>query len=288
MVVVLVAATSTARATARAQPQATAAGATTLRDALAKHDVPIERGGPADLDRTLPSHAIDDTPGLFVIGFDAGDTVRVSAFDRRTRTWSHARLERERQNRPTWNVGSILKIHHTGPHILLDTHQSPSAGTVIVLSRSLVPVATLPGWVIQTLPTGTVLYQRSTVHFAPTHAAELWTWNPVTKRDVRLYPVAPADSVRRAYADTVRSIYGRVGETWFRERNHHMDPARFDSRLVDSVMVSESGRELSFVVRFGGGEGTPAETPTLDVAVHCRRVGSSAARCSERPLRTNR
>ena len=284
MGLVLVAATGVTATRAHAQPQPVAQRVSTLREALIKHEIPLERGAPADLDRPLPSYAIDDSPDLFVIGFDVGDSLRVSAFDRRTHTWSHAWLERSRQRAPAWDVGSLLKIHHTEQHIVLDTHQSPSAGTVIVLSRSLVPVTTPAGWVVRALPTGTVVYQRGDVHFAPTHALELWTWNPETSRDVQLYPVEPADSVRRAYVDTVRSIYQRVGEAWFRQQNHHMDPERFDSRLATSVVASPSGRELIFLVRYGGGDGTAAATPTLHVVVRCRGVGTPDARCVEQRL----
>src|SRR5688572_20937855 len=119
MVVVLVAATGvgTARAHAQRQPST---GATTVREALVRHAVPFERGGPADLDRQIRSYAIEDSPELFVIGFDVADSLRVSALDRKAGTWSHARLERQRQRSPAWDVGSILRIQHTDHHILLD------------------------------------------------------------------------------------------------------------------------------------------------------------------------
>jgi hypothetical protein len=90
--------------------------------------------------------------------------------------------------------------------------------------------------------------------------------------------------VRRAYVDTVRAIYRRVGEDWFRANNHHGDPVRFDSRLGDTVVVARLGRTLAFTVTYGGGQGTPVESPQLEVAVVCRGVGTVQARCRERPL----
>jgi len=131
------------------------------------------------------------------------------------------------------------------------------------------------------LPTDIVLYHRNNVHFAPTHWAELWTWDPATGRDTRLYPNAPADSLRRAYVDTVRSIYRRVGEEWFRANNHHKDPQRFDTRVGDTIVVAPSGRTIAFMMTFGGGEGTPAATPPLEVAVLCRAVGTTRSQCRE-------
>ena len=63
-----------------------------------------------------------------------------------------------------------------------------------------------------------------------------------------------------------------------------MDAERFDTRLGDTVVVARSGRAIAFPITFGGGEGTPAATPTLDVVVVCRDVGTERARCVEQPL----
>ena len=181
-------------------------------------------------------------------------------------------------------VESVIAVHRTPRHILVDTHINPSAGTIVVLSHDWKPITTLPGWVLRILPGGTVLYQRNNVHFAPTHWAELWTWDPATNRDTRLYPNAPWDSVRRAYVDTVKAIYQRAGPAWFKANNHHMDAERFDTRLGDTVVVSPSGRAIAFAISFGGSEGSPAATPPLEVVVACRGVGTKRQRCSEQLL----
>lgn len=167
-------------------------------------------------------------------------------------------------------------------YIYVDTHINPSAGSLRVLSRDSALVVALPGWLLGVLPNHVVLYHRNQVHFAPTHSAEVWTWDPATRRDVRLYPNRPWGSVRRAYVDTVRAIYQRVGAEWFRVNNYPMDPERFDSRLLDSVIVGPSPRTVTFRVEFGGGDGTPAATPRLDVLVRCHDVGTARARCVER------
>ena len=268
----------------------------TLREQLAAYNVSLTAGVPGDLERRLVNYAVQDAPDLFVIAYHAAqqfddrraDTLYVSAFDRGTRQWVHAGLEPRRESVPVWDIGTVLRIHHSDRHVLLDTHRNPSAGMIIVLSRQLTPVAALDGWVLRVLTAGVVLYHRSSVHFAPTHSAELWTWDGATGRDLRLYPGVPPDSVRRAYIDTVEAIYRRTGEAWFRANNHHMGPVRFDSRLLDSVTVGPTGRDMTFVVRFGGGDGTPAATPTLDVVVRCRDVGLRSARCSDAPLSARR
>ena len=180
-------------------------------------------------------------------------------------------------------VESVGEIHQTSRHILIDTHLSPSAGTIIVLTPALKRVTSLEGWVLRVLPADVVLYHHNNVHFAPTHWVELWTWEPATGRNVRLYPSAPQDSVRRAYVDTVKSIYRRAGEPWLRAKNHHGDAERFDSRLGDTIVVAPSGRTVAFLVTFGGGDGTPAATPALEVAVVCRDIATRRSRCTEQP-----
>jgi hypothetical protein len=179
---------------------------------------------------------------------------------------------------------SVVAVQRTARNVVVDTHVNPSAGHIVVLTRDLAPVTTLSGWTLRLLPDGTILYHRSSVHFAPTHWAEVWTWNPVTRRDARLYPNTPWDSIRRTYVDTVRAIYRRVGADWFRANNHHMDADRFDTRLGDTIVVASSGRTLAFPITFGGGAGTPAATPPLDVVVVCRAVATKRSRCTEQPF----
>jgi hypothetical protein len=264
----------------------TASSVETLGDVLRALHAPVESTSLPNLDRRVTSFVIDTAPGLFAIAFYGAspDSLYVATLDRTTGRAAYAALDRQSSGVPAGSVGALMGVHHSRRNILIDTHVNPSAGTIVVLSRSLARVTSLPGWVLRVLPTDVVLYHRSSVHFAPTHSAELWTWDPATHRDARLYPNAPYDSVRRAYVDTVRAIYERVGPSWFRANDHHMDPERFDSRLGDAVVVAPSGRTLAFTMMFGGGEGTPAETPHPEVAVVCRGVGSVRARCVERPL----
>lgn len=251
------------------------AGAQALREVLNEHHVPL-RGGPPDLERHITSYAVEDAGDLFVVAFYAlgadpqglADTLRVSACDRATGAWTHAYLERRRSARPAWDVGSVLEIHHTAARIYLDTHTNPSAGTIVVLDRQLRPVAALDGWLLRLLPGGAALYQHSAVHFAPTHSAELWLYDAAPGRDVRLYPSEPSGAVRQRYIDSTRALYARLGEDWFRVHNYPMDPELFDSSLEGEVSVSDSGRVLSFVMRFGGGE-APAATPAMEVLVRC-------------------
>ena len=266
-----------------------AAPAQTLREILHEFPVPSGKNGPADLDRRIASYSAENWADLFVIAFyplgsdgtPLPDTLRISAFDRRTKAWSHAALERRRAEPPAWDVGSVLGIQHSADRIFLDTHTNPSAGTVIVLDRVLRPLAALDGWLLALLPSGRVFYQRSMPHFVATHPAELWTWDPQTSRDTRVYPSEPYDSVRLRYIAATRQVYERLGEAWFQAHNHSMDAEQFGSSIRSRIRTDPAGSTAVFLVQFGEDADSPARTPLLDVVVTCRGAGTEQVRCTE-------
>jgi len=144
-------------------------------------------------------------------------------------------------------VGSVMAIHRTNRYVLVDTHVNPSAGRLYVLSHNAERVVTeLPGWVLRVLPNDVVLYHRNQVHFAPTHSAELWTWDPATRRDAQLYSSKP-----------------------------------FDTHVGDSIVVRESGRTIAFPIVFDTGDGTRDPKAPREVVVTCRGVGTKRPRCAE-------
>jgi hypothetical protein len=144
-------------------------------------------------------------------------------------------------------VGSVMAIHRTKRYVLVDTHVNPSAGRLYVLSRDADRLVTeLEGWVLRVLPNDVVLYHRNQVHFAPTHSAELWTWDPATHRDTQLYSSKP-----------------------------------FDTHIGDSIVVTESGRTIAFPIVFDSGDATREARPSREVVVTCRGVGTKRARCTE-------
>ncbi len=266
----------------------------TLREVLHEFELPLGPGGPSGLDRRITSYSAENWADLFVIAFYAPvsdrsalpDTLRVSAFDRRTMTWSHTLLERRRTLAPEWDVGSVLDIQHSADRIFLETHTNPSAGTVIVLTRSLQPVAALDGWLLKLLPTGRVFYHRSMPHFVATHPAELWTWDPRSGRDSRVYPGEPYDSIRLRYIAATRAGYQRLGEPWFREHNHPMDAEHFGSSIRSRIRSDDSGTTVVFLMQFGEEGDPPARIPSLDVVVTCRGAGTDRVRCTEVELKT--
>ncbi|HEU5217473.1 MAG TPA: hypothetical protein VFU23_02385 [Gemmatimonadales bacterium] len=265
------------------------AAAQTLREVLHEFELPRANGGPLDLDRRITSYSAENWADLFVIAFyprgaeptAIPDTLRVSTFDWRTGNWAHAALERRRTSAPAWDIGSVVGIQHAGDRIFLDTHTNPSAGTVVVLTRGLKPVAALDGWLLRLLPSGKAFYHRSVPHFSASHPAELWTWDPVTGVDARVYPVEPYDSIRTRYIAEARAIYRRVGEAWFRQHSRPMDAERFGSSIRSRIRADAAGSAVVFLAQFGEEDDSPARTPLLDVVVSCRAAGTARVRCRE-------
>ena len=270
------------------------APAQTLGTILGEYALPARGLAAGDLDHPITGYAVENAGDLFVIAFvfadtsgvSFPDTLRLSSFDRVAGVWTHAAIERRRLGEPGRDIGSVVAIHHTARHVFLDTHGNPSAGTLLVFTRDLAPVAALDGWLLRLLPGGLAVYHQSMIHFAPTHSAELRLYDADSGRDVTLYPREPDGPVRRRYVAATRQQYARVGADWFRNNNHPMDPRRFTSALRDSLVTNAAGTALAFLMRFGNEAATPVATPLLDVVVHCRQVRSTQPQCSETELAT--
>ncbi|HKS07650.1 MAG TPA: hypothetical protein VJR92_15215 [Gemmatimonadaceae bacterium] len=272
--------------------QASAAQAPTFGAVLSEARVNTRFLDSAELKRAFSSGTIENAPYAFfaafydVTGSALPDTLRVYALDKLTREWTVAALPRkQRVERDTaFELGAVMRIRHTTSQIYIDTHISPSAGAILVLARQDLRVRkTLYGWSLALLADEVLLYHRSMVHFAPTHSAELWRYDPRTGSDSKLVPLRPPESIRERYVRLVRTIWSNIGEDWFRKNNHHMDPERFDNVLRDSIVVSESGRTFAGIFVWGGGIGT-AKTPLVEIALHCRAPEGAPFRCIEEEL----
>ena len=136
----------------------------------------------------------------------------------------------------------------SGRYIYVDHHVNPSAGRLVVLTKRLTRIAELPGWLLGIVGDDVALYHRNQVHFAPTHAVELWTYDPVTRRDTRLYPARLED---------------------------------IDSRLRDSVTIDRVRRTVEFRIERGTADRSASSTPSF-IVVRCERVATTRQRCAER------
>jgi hypothetical protein len=110
------------------------------------------------------------------------------------------------------------------------------------------------GWVLACYGDGTVIYYRSQRHFAPTHYAEIYIYDPRTGVDRKIYPVKPYEKERVEHIEKVRAAYERRGMQWFAKNNHHMDPELFNSSLSSKVAIHEKSRSLAFVIAFDNKE----------------------------------
>ena len=268
----------------------------TLRDALVRNNIDVRGLSAFELDNEITSYGIENAEDLFIIGYyrfgadrnAMEDSVHLLVFDKHDARWRSKNIPREQpstvQGIGSWELGSVLQVSHNSRYIYLDTHLSPSAGIILVLTRDLQPVTTLFGWVEILLPNGIMLYHRGMVHFAPTHPAELWVFDERTMRDTALYPRKPYEPIRRAYIDTVRSIYAELGARWFADNNHHMDPEQFDCSLVDPFVTSGNGNAIAFVARFGEKDAPVPATPYLEVIVTITGIGSTQPRIVEQRL----
>jgi hypothetical protein len=242
--------------------------------------------------RRFNSGAVENARDVFIAAFyDAApadtipDTLRVYVLEKITREWRVAAVPRDqRVQRDSFiELGAVMRIRHTPAQIYIDTHVSPSAGAILVLTHNLRPVTALRGWTLAVLAEDRLVYHRSMVHFAPTHSAELAVYDPRTRKDTVVIPGHESGSIRERYVELVRTSWAMTGAEWFRQNNHHMDPERFDSALRDTLVVSESRQAFAGIFVWGGGTG-PARTPLIEIAVHCRAPEGKPYRCIEEEL----
>ncbi len=147
----------------------------TLRLQFETRGLPV--AGIDDLDRTVTSFAVDEASGWFAIAyywFDAADPkrlpseLRIRAYDRGRGRWTSAVLDGN-----LLKTGAAMGLKHQAGWVYLDTHLSPSAGALLVLTDDLKVRRRLYGWSEMILPDGRVVYHDSMVHFAPAHPGSL-------------------------------------------------------------------------------------------------------------------
>jgi len=267
--------------------------AQTLRSILAESEIDTTRG-PKELDRPIVDYATHDSGDLFVVAYywlspgleSPADALHVSVLDKHTRSWRHTALRRQQETAPgePWILGSILSIASGSGFLFLESHVNPSASLLLVLRREdLGLAAVLPGWIKTRLPDGRVVFEHNTIHFAPTHSAALWIFDPASVGTRALYPTGPAQPVRRAYVEQVRRLYEQLGPAWMQAHNHHGDPEQFDSSIMDPIVIGSHGHSIAFITRFGSDDRVEGSTPALDVLVVCS-LSRDAAPCTEASL----
>lgn len=163
------------------------------RELLARN-LPVPKEA-ADLELPITSYSVLDDERGFVIAYylvtsdNSLGELRVRAFDKLTRTWRSAAFPEP--------IGSVLSIRRGGGYLYVGGHSSPSAAPLLVLSADgLSRKRELDGWPVLVLDDGRVVFERSMIHFSPTHAAVFSLYDPRIDVEQALYPDASAKNHR--------------------------------------------------------------------------------------------
>jgi hypothetical protein len=155
----------------------------TLAAALGEHRVPV----PASINasgRITSFSTFDDERWFAIAYYDIVSDgllhdLQVRLFDKRHGTWRSTTRD---------GIGSVLSIHRSQRLFYVEGHASPSATPLLVLDERLAEKKALDGWPKFFLPDGRLIFSRSMIHFAPTHAEVLAIYDPATNREQTFYP----------------------------------------------------------------------------------------------------
>jgi len=235
------------------------ASSETLRQVLAAKNLPVAGAKLENLDKNITGGAELDGANQFVIAYYLEDgtgllraPIFLDRYDRSHRQWASAALGDAKTNLGDIEVdcfGSVLSITAGGSRLLLDTHLSPSAGCLLVLTPDFKLEAGLYGWLIGRLGDDKLIYHRSQVHFAPVHPAEIALHDLRSKRDVTIFPPKPESLIWQARTQQLQSFY-KDNREWCGKNNDPCDPEYFDSALEGQVATNEKEQALAFVISY--------------------------------------
>lgn len=290
-----------------------ARGAQTLSALLAEHNIPASRIAARDADRQITSFAVLDDADLFMVAYYVDDgsgklqpPLHVGRYTKRDSRWIEGAISREQAMLPESQIdclGSAEDIHRLSDVYLIDTHLTPSAGCIIVVSSKLKFENVLDGWYLGGLAPRIVVFQQSQVHFAPTHPLVVRMYDLDLEKikpgvqsrvpDATLFPLAQ-DDIRRQYVERLQHLVG--DSTWCNVHNSHCDPEQFEGELVSTsgpsgklLVTSDANRAIAFAVAYSPvgivPEETIARTPDLKKrVVYVVRLASGGFNYSAFPL----
>jgi hypothetical protein len=227
-----------------------------LAEVLAENGIDLSSIDTPNMDKDITSYQVLNDPNIFCIAYylddgsgSLGSKVYIHHLRKDQSKWTHGTLDFKTLPDPySYRSGSITRIQYSREHIYLFAHWNPSAGATLALSNELEFQYALYGWVLAVFDDETVVYERNQVHFAPTHYAEIYIYDPHTERDRKIYPMKPYQKIRLDHIKKVKAAYDERGEDWFRIHNHHMDPELFNNYLGGEMVVDDSTDSLAFVI----------------------------------------
>jgi hypothetical protein len=237
--------------------------------------VPIQNFAGSELAQPITSYAVSDgDPYLLAYYGDDGSgllkpPLHVIRYNRTTGSVGRTEIrdiDRLSNSSERFDcLGSALRITEVYRRTYIETHLTPSAGCVVVLSPGLSFKTALPGLVLGFLGANCAILGRNEVHFMSVHPLHIDAFDLIQNRSVEVFP-PQGDLFREQYS---RLIQPRISEKWCRENNAECDPSNFDTELNGKLSANEAARAFGFEARFdadGFGEDAAKQVPPRNVA----------------------
>ena len=240
-----------------------------LAEVIAASGLTAPREAAGEQGRPITSYAVLDDRSVYVLAYywdlpsgTLEDPLRILSHDRGSGEWKAGQLALAGDRIAHSECGgSVLSVHALPDAFLLETHINPSAGCLLVVSRNLQFRAALYGWYLAAFGDGLTVFQRSEVHFASVHPAELAVYNARTGQEMPLFPRKPFQAIRSAYGAKLAEFY-RTHEDWCMRNNHPCDPESMDSSVVGEVATSAQEHALAFVISYDAIQEFPGDLKT--------------------------
>jgi hypothetical protein len=249
----------------------TVVAAETLGSVLRSRHVPTSQFSDSDLAAKITSWAAstDDEPFLLAYYIDDGSVslhapLHVIRYDPASRTLRRTDLLGNGTAR-TDCLGSALEIGEQHGVIHIETHVTPSAVCLLLLSPQLALKTTLPGGLLGMVGEDYAIVQWGQIHFAAVHPMRIAVYDLRRDRLTEVYPSAQ-DIYRQQFSRELQSHM--PSQDWCRTENAPCDPRNFDAELVGHVAVNEAAKVFGFVARYdAGGFGEEAAKQVQPMAV---------------------
>lgn len=245
----------------------------TLAEVLHQNSLPFS---PPDVDTatTITSYGVLNEPSQFVIAYyqyNGTDfltpPLHVLRYDKTARQWYRREFNEGEVNVP-FTAGltpgqkpmvedcfGSASISTAAGLLLIGTHLSPSAECTIILASNLKLVSAFSGWKIAALGSE-ILFERSEVHFAPTHPLRLALLDPATGRERNLFPPAN-DRLRKEFQQRLAALRNY---DWCRVHNASCDPQEMSTDL-GRIAVNADAEAVAIELTFSSeGFGPTAES----------------------------
>jgi hypothetical protein len=238
-----------------------------IQDVLKAACVPFPESPSIETGLPITSYEVLNRPSQFILAYYVANgldllepPLRLLRYDKLTARWDTAEFsEIETEAGAGLRapcLGSAVGITEAGDMLYVGLHLSPSAECLLVLSRDLKLKHTLYGWPVASFSSGTIVLQKSMVHFAPTHPLELSIFDPVSDTLTPMYPPQP-DPFRAEY---VRRLQTDISPSDRCEGyNCEGNPQRFDNdfaftcapiRCTSQIATNEKTGALAFIAQF--------------------------------------